>query len=50
MKSPEQFIALQNRLGRHDALNEYISHVGSALFACPPGLAPGQRWGDSLFT
>jgi deferrochelatase/peroxidase EfeB len=50
MKSPAQFIALQNRLGRHDALNEYISHVGSALFACPPGLAPGQSWGDTLFT
>jgi deferrochelatase/peroxidase EfeB len=49
MKSPEQFIALQNRLGRHDALNEYISHVGSALFACPPGLSQGQHWGDTLF-
>jgi deferrochelatase/peroxidase EfeB len=49
LKSPQQFIALQNRLGRDDALNEYISHVGSALFACPPGLAPGQSWGDTLF-
>jgi deferrochelatase/peroxidase EfeB len=50
MKSPAQFITLQNRLGRHDALNEYISHVGSAVFACPPGLSPDQAWGDTLFT
>jgi deferrochelatase/peroxidase EfeB len=49
MKDPQQFITLQRRLGVHDALNEYISHVGSALFACPPGLRPGQHWGDTLF-
>jgi deferrochelatase/peroxidase EfeB len=49
MKSPTQFVDLQTKLGHHDALNEYISHVGSALFACPPGLSPGQSWGDSLF-
>jgi deferrochelatase/peroxidase EfeB len=49
MKSPAQFIALQRKLGSHDALNEYISHVGSALFACPPGLRAGQHWGDTLF-
>jgi hypothetical protein len=23
--------------------------VGSAVFACPPGLSPGQHWGDGLF-
>jgi deferrochelatase/peroxidase EfeB len=50
MKSPAQFITLQRRLGTHDALNEYISHVGSGLFACPPGLRPGQHWGDTLFS
>ena len=50
MKRPEQFIALQRKLGAHDALNEYIAHIGSALFAVPPGLRRGQSWGDSLFT
>jgi deferrochelatase/peroxidase EfeB len=50
MKSPQQFITLQRRLGASDALNEYIQHTGSALFACPPGLAQGQHWGDDLFT
>jgi deferrochelatase/peroxidase EfeB len=48
MKSPRQFIQLQQALAA-DALNEYIKHVGSAVFACPPGLRPGQHWGDGLF-
>ena len=49
MKGPAQFIQLQQALAG-DALNEYIHHTGSAVFACPPGLRPGQRWGDTLFT
>jgi deferrochelatase/peroxidase EfeB len=49
MKNPAQFIKLQSALAG-DALNEYIHHVGSAVFACPPGIRPGQRWGDTLFT
>jgi deferrochelatase/peroxidase EfeB len=49
MKDPAQFIQLQRSLAG-DALNEYIHHTGSAVFACPPGLRPGQYWGDTLFT
>jgi deferrochelatase/peroxidase EfeB len=49
MKSPAQFIALQRRLGAADALNEYIQHTGSAVFACPPGLSRNRHWGDALF-
>jgi deferrochelatase/peroxidase EfeB len=48
MKDPGQFITLQQKLGTNDALNEYIQHTGSALFACPPGIGPGQHWGDGL--
>ena len=48
MKHQGQFIRLQRSLAA-DALNEYIRHVGSAVFACPPGLRPGQHWGDRLF-
>jgi deferrochelatase/peroxidase EfeB len=44
-----QFVALQRKLGVHDALNEYIEHTGSALFACPPGVTRGGSWGDALF-
>ena len=29
MKNPNQFIKLQKKLGRQDALNEYIQHIGS---------------------
>jgi deferrochelatase/peroxidase EfeB len=48
MKDPGQFITLQQKLGTNDALNEYIQHTGSALFACPPGIGPGRHWGDDL--
>ncbi|MFJ9730623.1 iron uptake transporter deferrochelatase/peroxidase subunit [Streptomyces sp. NPDC101169] len=44
------FIPLQRRLAAHDALNEYIQHVGSAVFAVPPGVRDtGDWWGRSLF-
>jgi deferrochelatase/peroxidase EfeB len=49
MKDPQQFITLQQKLGTNDALNEYIQHTGSALFAIPPGISPGRHWGDGLF-
>jgi deferrochelatase/peroxidase EfeB len=48
-RSPEQFIAVQRSLAGHDALNEYIKHVGSAIFAIPPGAQTGQSVGDALF-
>ncbi|HEV7418641.1 MAG TPA: iron uptake transporter deferrochelatase/peroxidase subunit [Mycobacterium sp.] len=36
-----------------DALNEYIFHTGTAVFACPPGLREGDSsafWGSTLFS
>jgi deferrochelatase/peroxidase EfeB len=48
-KDPNQFIALQSKLGTHDALNEYIQHIGSGIFAVPGGVARGGNWGDGLF-
>ncbi len=45
-----QFVPIQRKLGSHDALNEYIRHTGSGLFAVPPGLTgAGDWWGKSLF-
>ncbi|MGW1769023.1 iron uptake transporter deferrochelatase/peroxidase subunit [Streptomyces sp. NPDC002073] len=45
------FIPVQRRLARHDVLNEYIQHVGSALFAVPPGVRDtGDWWGRALFS
>jgi deferrochelatase/peroxidase EfeB len=49
-RDPGQFVTLQRKLGKHDALNEYIRHVGSALFACPQGVANASGyWGRALF-
>jgi deferrochelatase/peroxidase EfeB len=46
----KQFVPLQRKLGSHDALNEYIRHTGSGLYAVPPGLSgPGDWWGKTLF-
>ncbi|QHC60799.1 iron uptake transporter deferrochelatase/peroxidase subunit [Rathayibacter sp. VKM Ac-2760] len=48
-RSPEQFIAVQRNLAT-DALNEYIKHVGSAVFAVPPGVrGEGDFVGSGLF-
>ena len=45
-----QFVPIQTQLARHDAMNEYLRHVSSALFACPPGVRePGDLWGRGLF-
>lgn len=45
------FIPLQRNLAAHDALNEYIQHVGSAVFAVPPGVRDsGDWWGRTLFS
>jgi deferrochelatase/peroxidase EfeB len=42
------FVPIQRRLAGQDALNEYIRHTGSALFACPPGVGAGGWWGETL--
>jgi deferrochelatase/peroxidase EfeB len=44
-----QFAAIQRRLGASDALNEYIQHRSSALFAIPPGVRRGGFVGEGLF-
>jgi deferrochelatase/peroxidase EfeB len=45
----KQFIPVQQALAGKDALNEYIQHVSSAVFAIPPGPRPGRSIGDALF-
>ncbi|MFD5965542.1 iron uptake transporter deferrochelatase/peroxidase subunit [Streptomyces sp. NPDC060311] len=43
------FIRVQRNLAT-DALNEYIQHVGSAVFAVPPGVRDADDWwGSTLF-
>ncbi|ATP39895.1 deferrochelatase/peroxidase EfeB [Solibacillus sp. R5-41] len=48
-KDPAQFTTVQNSLGRMDKMNEYITHRGSAVFACFPGVQKGSYLGEALF-
>jgi deferrochelatase/peroxidase EfeB len=43
-----QFIPIQQRLARMDALNEYIRHTGSAIFAVFPGVGRDGVLGQGL--
>jgi deferrochelatase/peroxidase EfeB len=45
---PAAFVEVQRRLASSDALNEYVEHTGSALFACPPGAREGGYVGETL--
>jgi deferrochelatase/peroxidase EfeB len=47
-RSPEQFVTLQRALST-DAMNEYVRHVGSGVWAIPPGAQPGSYVGAGLF-
>ncbi|MGB4779755.1 iron uptake transporter deferrochelatase/peroxidase subunit, partial [Microbacterium sp.] len=47
-RSPDQFVSLQRALST-DLMNEYIRHVGSGVWAIPPGAAAGSYVGAELF-
>lgn len=38
-----QYVPMQTRLARDDAMSEYVRHTGSGLFAVPPGVPDGAR-------
>lgn len=42
------FVPVQRRLAASDALNTWATHVGSAVFAVPPGVAPGGWVGQGV--
>jgi dye decolorizing peroxidase len=42
------FVPVQARLAESDVLNPWVTHTGSAVFAVPPGCAPGQYVGQRL--
>jgi deferrochelatase/peroxidase EfeB len=45
------FVPVQRSLARQDVMNEYIRHVSSGLFACPPGVRDASDfWGRALFS
>ena len=45
----EQFVPIQLSLARNDAMNEYVRHVGSGIFAVPPGATSNRPIGAELF-
>ncbi|MBN9178647.1 MAG: deferrochelatase/peroxidase EfeB [Microbacterium sp.] len=47
-RSPAQFVGLQKALST-DLMNEYLTHIGSGLWAVPPGAAAGSYVGAGLF-
>ncbi len=46
---PKHFIDIQSKLGRFDLMNEYVQHIGSAIFAVPPAPKTGGYIGQALF-
>lgn len=50
LNDPAHFVTLQSLLGARDLLNEYITHIGSGLFAVPPTPATGHYIGEALFS
>ncbi|KAA9087300.1 iron uptake transporter deferrochelatase/peroxidase subunit [Microbacterium radiodurans] len=47
-RSPEQFVTVQRALST-DLLSEYLRHVGSGVWAVPPGARDGSFVGEALF-
>ncbi|KGR98201.1 MULTISPECIES: iron uptake transporter deferrochelatase/peroxidase subunit [Burkholderia] len=43
------FIPINEKLAKLDIMNQFTTHVGSAIFACPPGARPGSYIGAALF-
>ena len=43
------FIKIFDKMSKFDALNQFTTHVGSAVFACPPGARQGSFIGAPLF-
>lgn len=48
-KDPDRFIKIQTNLGADDKMNEYVTHIGSGLFACFGGVKEGGYIGQDLF-
>ncbi|MDY5589458.1 MAG: Dyp-type peroxidase [Arcanobacterium sp.] len=48
-KNPDkQFTAIQKRLDKSDLLNEFVAHIGSAVYWIVPGTRPDSYWGQDL--
>jgi deferrochelatase/peroxidase EfeB len=43
------FVKIFDRMAKFDMLNQFVTHTGSGIFACPPGCAAGGFVGEGLF-
>jgi deferrochelatase/peroxidase EfeB len=43
------FIKIFDQMSKLDAMNQYTTHVGGGMFACPPGPTQGSFIGQALF-
>jgi deferrochelatase/peroxidase EfeB len=43
------FVKLFERMSKFDMLNQFVTHVGGGLFACPGGVQKGRYIGQTLF-
>jgi len=43
------FIKIFDTMSKIDALNQFTTHIGSGLFACPRGVGEGEFIGQALF-
>jgi len=43
------FIRMFEKMAKFDMLNQFVTHTGGGIFACPPGVGPGGFIGAGLF-
>lgn len=43
------FIKIFDQMSKLDAMNQYTTHTGGGMFACPPGPVRGSYIGQQLF-
>jgi deferrochelatase/peroxidase EfeB len=43
------FIKIFDKMSKYDMLNQFVTHTGGGLFACPGGVAQGEFLGQRLF-
>ena len=43
------FVRIFDKMSKFDMLNQFVTHVGGGLFACPAGVQAGRYLGQDLF-
>nr|WP_199045298.1 iron uptake transporter deferrochelatase/peroxidase subunit [Dyella sp. ASV24] len=43
------FIKIFDKMSKFDMMNQFVTHIGGGMFACPPGVREGGYIGQSLF-